>query len=706
MGIHKNIRDLNPLVLYTFDRLESYIDPDTGDGYCVNRTEYDFPPLMIRNSGLFFKDLKLKTLQPALSEVEQNTKYQSFSSGPPNYVSMGYTDKNLLPKPAYEYKLNNGSVYANANLYEQMSLISSNYSPYTVFFQFAATPHATSSNGGASISAPYYRLSPTINTVAYAGHFSYFELSGVDNKLLGSYDEDAVSIGFGYSSDTYEHNVLVPQRISFGMGSVANIKYTEGYLKENDTIPYPYSMYYGESYTVNRSVKVFQFGHILIYATRSNNDTVTLSMYQYNATNNAAIASCKDGEILSIFLVVKPTNGLNSHVDVYVNGRYATTVSVYSSWNINDPSNYYTSKLHLGIESEWVEAKSNIKDLELGFTLYESISPNMTVKFDNVSIFNRAITLDEMQLIYYTNYNYISIFKLFGYNQLYDFSELYSPSSVRYIEDNTVLNNILGGTSYLTVQSHQDYLPYVVKNNATDIEYTFKCTKYCSLQSQRTSYGNPTSMVRSGTGTISFMFKTSDEHGILFANSLYERSAYNFVLLLSYGYLEVWVADDLAVRISDIANNEWHTMFITFGSTTSFYIDKVLYYKHPGALINTGAMTLFGNGIPGNNDLEVDFALIGVSSKQLLPEDIGVFIDASKVAYSTRGQITLNNIAVGTNVFIYNRHSGALIEKIQSDSADGTFTYVNRYPYTISVIVADSTLLIGKSYIVDPVEIE
>ena len=170
--------------------------------------------------------------------------------------------------------------------------------------------------------------------------------------------------------------------------------------------------------------------------------------------------------------------------------------------------------------------------------------------------------------------------------------------------------------------------------------------------------------------------------------------------------MEVWVADDLAVRISDIANNEWHTMFITFGSTTSFYIDKVLYYKHPGALINTGAMTLFGNGIPGNNDLEVDFALIGVSSKQLLPEDIGVFINASKVAYSAHGQITLNNIAVGTNVFIYNRHSGALIEKIQSDNADGTFTYVNRYPYTISVIVADSTLLSGKSYIVDPVEIE
>lgn len=117
-------------------------------------------------------------------------------------------------------------------------------------------------------------------------------------------------------------------------------------------------------------------------------------------------------------------------------------------------------------------------------------------------------------------------------------------------------------------------------------------------------------------------------------------------------------------------------------------------------------MTLFGNGIPGNNDLEVDFALIGVSSKQLLPQDIGVFIDASKFAYSAHGQITLNNIAVGTNVFIYNRHSGELIEKIQSDSADGTFTYVNRYPYTISVIVAGSTLLSGKSYIVDPIEIE
>ena len=162
----------------------------------------------------------------------------------------------------------------------------------------------------------------------------------------------------------------------------------------------------------------------------------------------------------------------------------------------------------------------------------------------------------------------------------------------------------------------------------------------------------------------------------------------------------------LVSRISDISNNEWHEVFITFGNNTNFYIDKTLYYSHPRSVVNTNAVTLFGNALPGNTDLECEYALIGFSSRYLSPEDLDVLTAASKVAYSAYGQITLNNIAVGTNIFIYNRYTGALIEKVQSDSADGTFSYINRYPYTISVVVTDSTLISGKTYIVDPVEIE
>ena len=68
--------------------------------------------------------------------------------------------------------------------------------------------------------------------------------------------------------------------------------------------------------------------------------------------------------------------------------------------------------------------------------------------------------------------------------------------------------------------------------------------------------------------------------------------------------------------------------------------------------------------------------------------------------------MTLNNIAIGTPVFVYNRDTGELIERITTSSENGNFVYYNKTPNTLSIVVADSTLTQGSSYIVDPVELQ
>lgn len=677
MGVHKNIRDLNPLALYTFDRTEAYVEIETNTGYCANRTEYDFPPLMIKNSGLFYKGYDLKVIQPALSEIEQNIKYQSFSTGIPQYITLGYTDAKAK---AFQYSLNNGSVYADADLSEQEEMILST-GTYTVSFQL--------SGGilGEPPTVPLHRIVEDIASNAYYGHFAHATIVGVDNPLL----KEPVKLSMGYTLE--EKNTNIDCINSFGYGSTFDLYYTLAIDKADKPIPYPYPMYYAELYNTNVDILFFKFRNIKLYARYSGGQYITIILKSFQVNQSITLFNMSTNEICSFLIIV---NGI--HVKVYVNE------TLVGSYNTEPPIEDDANKLHVGIKTEW--RLSNKKDKELNMPLYEPVSPMFNLKIDNIAFYNREITKAELLNIYYTNYNYTTIFKKFGYSQLYDFSDLYHSSARRYIENRTDIRNVLGGTSYLQVQNDSVNMPYVVKNNANnanDYEYVFKCTKKSSLQTN--NYYYPVSMI-SGEGTLSFLFKTADLHGILFANTLYEYNINNVILLMSYGYLEIWVANTLVARISDMSNNEWHEVFITFGAETNFYIDKVLYYKHNISLVNTTAITLFGNGLPGNNDLECDFALIGVSSQILNPFDMDIFTQSAKIAYSAYGQITLNNIAVGTNIFIYNRYSGVLIEKIKSDSADGTFSYTNRYPYTISVIVTDSTLLSGKSYIVDPVEIE
>ena len=80
-GIHQYIKDLDPILLYTFDPLNSFLDLDSCTGFYINSTETEFPPLELKNSGIYFKEPFLKFIMPALSYIENNGAKKSFSMG-------------------------------------------------------------------------------------------------------------------------------------------------------------------------------------------------------------------------------------------------------------------------------------------------------------------------------------------------------------------------------------------------------------------------------------------------------------------------------------------------------------------------------------------------------------------------------------------------------------------------------------------------
>ena len=97
--------------------------------------------------------------------------------------------------------------------------------------------------------------------------------------------------------------------------------------------------------------------------------------------------------------------------------------------------------------------------------------------------------------------------------------------------------------------------------------------------------------------------------------------------------------------------------------------------------------------------------MIGISEKSISHLNI-VNLKQNTTLYEARGQVTINNVQIGTKIFIYDRATGNLIDTLYSDDVNGVFKYVNRTPYVLTIIVTDSGYLNGRSYIVDPIEIK
>ena len=697
LGVHKNIRNLNPVALFTFDRNETYVNIFDNTGYCVSVMEIDFPPLIIINSGLYYKGESLEVLQPALSEIEVSTRYSSFSSGMPQYVAGGYSSNKYFPntikQTSFPHSINNGSTYAMTELDpEYLDLFEDGN--YAVGMQISGFGH-TNYYG----QLPYYRQTDGIQGISGMGYASVADISGVANYIYVN------PTGFGYTIDINEHEYLAGSS-SIGFSSTSTIL-TEPFwqTEPRPLVDIDMTYYYRSTYNSITNMKIFSFKDVELYAVGEGEG---INIFILSANNNYfKIASSIYGSIVSIFINCHLTEFGGLSYDIYIDDN--TVVNLVPS-RLPSPN----TKLMVGVNTEWVPANPmNVVDVDFGFPLYQAKSPNFTIKMDNVGLYNRHLLTDEIWNIYYTNYHYVEIFRRLGFTQLYDFSQLYQKDSTRYLENLTEIPNLITPNAsklFVSVNTNNNNyinLPYVIRNSVNDYEYVLKLTNNASIKSNRNRYSNDAySIFDSKSQLLTFMFRTTDQNGLLFANTLYNNNINNIVLSIDDGNLTLFAENAVRTSISGLADGEWHNVIITFGGPTRLYIDSQLYYVSARQTQMANANTMFANGLPGYNSLVVDIALIGVSNSLFGFSAIKLLIETTKVAYIARGQITLNNIAVNTFVFVYNRQTGELIDKIITSETDGTFIYTNRRPFTITIVVNDTTLQIGRSYIVDPVELE
>ena len=681
-GIHQYIKDLDPILLYTFDPLNSFLDLDTCTGLYINSTETEFPPLELKNSGIYFKEPFLKFVMPALSYIENNSLKKSFSTGYPK--SINGTLRLPFEMHNRSYSFNNGSLYAITHLNES-EYISFVDSPYTIFFQLKLTKI-----NQPSPTLPYLLDADLIITSCYFGTFSYFEF--YNPNLL---NKSSSNNYFGFESYTLLYDETINKQ-HFGYNVTTDLLYNKFKTLNDIVFNMPQLVYIPYSYSSTEAL--YSSTGLDINYFRFRGCELNLLYNSIRLSNNNSIVLDYD-RIYNIFFEYDPNNPI---IELYVDKQNVGSISK-NQFNDNILKIGFITKLTPG-HIAWAP------------DAYQINSPTVNMHIDNFAIYPRYLTKPEKDRLYDINRDYIERFDEYGYTQLYTFEHFHDSKAQRYIENKTQIPNIYGQSylyAYTSSALTADTLPYVYRQNDVEIEYVYHNSKYSSLGSAR-NYNNGyyDSLFRYDSRTLSFRFKTADQNGALFTSGYHEHRSFNVGLLMNGGSLEIRCGDLLQTTLSGMSDDEWHSVFIVYDSIgdknrIKIYIDDEMRtgFVHADQLIPpTNSEIRFGSTMPGLS-LECDYAMIGISKTSLSHLNI-VTLKQNTTLYEARGQVTINNIRIGTKIFIYNRATGDLIDTLYSDDVNGVFKYVNRTPYVLTIIVTDSGYLNGRSYIVDPIEIK
>lgn len=697
MGFHKKIRDHGPIVYYTFDPKETYGDTYTGIGVFGNKVETEFPPLTMKNTGLTYIHDKLDFISPSLAKIELFSLYKSVSTGSPKLttdVSRNVNDTNPI---SFTYN-NHSMIYESVLSQENINEMKSGFEGvYTIFFQIKAYPIE-------GISSIQYTnaFNEYLEPISHFGTATHCILT--TNR---TFDEDIIS-SFGVSSELVGEQ-LIKATCNFGFEMKGNVYIKQWDPKAEFKPLTPIMFYKGASYNISEMSKEYlSFGFVKMnintYKNPSNNNMsyslnfptlIGLSSNQ-NVGYNPGI-SCSSDIATNIFLEIDENRKLIRWWD----GKTYMGEYIYSN------ELEFSNIIKIGYRSRW--DRHNIQDNDIFESneskfLRKANFPISVVEFDNFAIFNKTLTEKEKNELMDSNTPYEEFYSSRGFNQLYDFKGLYNNHK-RLLENSTSIPNIFGSSNLTLLCSTSD-LPYIeYLQNDPRLDHYLILRKNASIQSNRNTFGRPVSIM-GNSGTLTFMFKTIDGNGVLFFNGKYENSSRNLMLLFSYDYLEIWHGNSLYGRISGLNNNEWHYVDIIYNNlSTKIYIDEILYHDSIQTIANEESLSGFGNCLPGNTGLDVELAMIAQSNLALNLSDLKA-LKNNRTIYSASGQVTLNNIAIGTTIFVYNRDTGALIERLTTSSENGNFVYYNKTPNTLTIVVADSTLTQGSSYIVDPIELQ
>ena len=694
MGFHKKLRELDPLVYYTFDPRETYGNIYYGIGDYGNKVETEFPNLHMYNTGLMWVYENIAFIQPSLANIENSSLYKASSNGAPKLYNALATNLKNVNK---NFTFNDSSMYYESELSdENVEELNSN-NGYTIFFQV----EAEQINGYSSIlytNAFKEYLEPRV----HFGFNIYCPLS--TTSQLGTNIENR----FGFIAKLMEENTV---EASFCFGAEMKFELlVDNIVDPNKPLIIPNAiLFYSDiSYTSSiMDITYFSFGKLRMrVTTTSTNYTISFEeMYNYqNSYQLLTITETKDKPINLFIEVNEQTNRYK-----FYNGK--VYIGEYALKN-NGTSINYTKKISLGYKCRWEkhdveQSKVSIFTLDEHTYLRRCHFPQAVVSFDNFAMYNYIISDTEKTKLFDSDKTQIDFYAEKNFNQLYNFAGLYNRKRF-YLQNGTSIPNIFG-TSYLNLYvSDKNELPYVTVHEADPrIDYSLELKSNASLMTDRNSNTfRPITLLNNASGTLTFSFKTTDNDGVLFFSGKYEHSTRNLMMSFSYGFLEIWHSNEIYSRVAGLNNGEWHIVDILYTSSTlKISINNIEYINRKVGLANEESMVGFGNCLPGNNGLNVELAMIGFSTATLDEKNLNE-LRSNSLIYSAAGQVTLNNIAMGTVVFIYNRNTGALVERLTTSNENGNFTYYNKTPYILTIIVADSSLTQGTSYIVDPIELQ
>ena len=137
MGFHKKLRELDPVVYYTFDPRETYGDVYYGIGDYGNKVETEFPHLHMYNTGLMWIYDNITFVQPSLANIESSALYKAASNGPPKLYTALATNLNNTNR---SFTFNASSMYYETEFSDENIEELNINGEYTIFFQVEAEP--------------------------------------------------------------------------------------------------------------------------------------------------------------------------------------------------------------------------------------------------------------------------------------------------------------------------------------------------------------------------------------------------------------------------------------------------------------------------------------------------------------------------------------------------------------------------------------
>lgn len=703
-GGFKYLGSLNPVLFYTFDRDNTFVLGE--DVYYTNRTDYDAPMLKVEESSIFSKsNPHVNVITPALSLTETMSRYKSFSSG--NVSLDRIRAYSLVRHPTYEFRnfdiktyfnrdINYSSRYAKSKMGDGITQTIRNKKVYSMIMHVDFRYMFESGNDynnrvkeyyGNLYQERFYGNRPEDMTVKYYINDNLYNLN--DNTIVfklfdvelhaNPIDKDTISL-------LYRSPNITPRHVASVRINTLNIIYLEIDIESGNI-----------SLRFNNNESLTVIGRI---SRRENTfDDIQFGFKTSIALSNPPFDKSRLFYEEPDYTSIVPPYIPEDEDEVSIEDEYVPI-------DLPDGEVFHDFEYGMGSSlaiNGWVIEH----DVEYG-EFHRIYTTGIELRFDNVAVFDRALTFAEYRRYYSLHNDIITHYKQKGFIELYDFKYLYDSMATRYLSNNEFLyTNLINGMSNMwrvrTTGKYDDV--YVSRHHEEKVEYSLHIGEKAMLHDMATSSNHPR-FIRHQNFSISFMFRTTDDNGMLFSCVNRIPLATNLYLRFTNGYLEI-IRDAITVKLlMNLNDGRFHSVMIvnTTGGSSVTIDNKTEFSTPSNAFYNSGALCTFGNSFPHMKGLEFDLAMLAYANRGVSSAELNDIYN-NTIIYESSGVITLNNIRVGTTILIYNDHTGELIEKIRSDSVSGVFRYFNRYPYTITVIVNDDSLVDGRSYIVSPVEI-